>query len=187
MSFDLFALHALQTGFSTPTDRLMAVFAARWVIFLLIALLGFAFFWKRSSFTKHELLDALWSLGLAFLMAVALGELFGRVRPFVAFPDLAQAWVPSPLSTTSFPSRHSAIAFAAAYFLHRHAKGPVVVVGWILAVLVAVGRVLVGVHYPSDVLAGALVGIVAVYLVDLGHRSLRSKDLNQSAKRHTSH
>ncbi len=187
MSFDLMVLQALQTGLLATLGPAAAVLAARWVIFLLIGLLGLAFFWKRSSFTKHEFFDACWSLGLAFLLAVILGELFGRVRPFVAFPDVAQVLVPPPLSDTSFPSRHSAIAFAAAYFLHRHAKGPVVVIGWILAVLVALGRVLVGVHYPSDVLAGALVGMLAVYLVDLGHRSLRSRDLNQSAKRHTSH
>jgi undecaprenyl-diphosphatase len=79
-----------------------------------------------------------------------------RPRPFVPFPD------PEPLVGTgsgyAFPSGHAATSFAAATVLARAAPRltPVLVV---LAVAVAWSRVYVGVHYPGDVLAGALLGL----------------------------
>lgn len=64
----------------------------------------------------------------------------------------------------SFPSNHAANAFAAAYILgwyfyrRRH-------MFYALATLIAISRCTLGVHYPSDVIAGALLGIFVGYLV----------------------
>lgn len=61
--------------------------------------------------------------------------------------------------TTSFPSGHaaSAAAFATAVLLERPCAGVPLVP---LAAAVAVSRVVIGVHYPSDVVAGVVVGVV---------------------------
>lgn len=61
----------------------------------------------------------------------------------------------------SFPSGHTCASFAAAYAMYRALPGKKGVPFLILAVLVSFSRLYVGVHYPSDVIAGAVVGLLA--------------------------
>jgi undecaprenyl-diphosphatase len=79
-----------------------------------------------------------------------------RTRPFVAHPDIHPLYV---VHSSSFPAGHAATAFAGATVLTYAARRlwPLFVG---LAVAVAFSRVYVGVHYPTDVLAGATIGIV---------------------------
>ncbi|MBI4991401.1 phosphatase PAP2 family protein, partial [Candidatus Gottesmanbacteria bacterium] len=65
--------------------------------------------------------------------------------------------------TYSFPSGHTALAFAAAYILAKEHKK------WsrwyyLLAFLIAFSRIYLGKHYPSDVLFGIIIGISIGYL-----------------------
>jgi undecaprenyl-diphosphatase len=70
---------------------------------------------------------------------------------------------PEPLvgvpSTSSFPSGHTSTSFACAYVISRLAPRLTVYV-FVLAALIGFSRVYVGVHYPLDVLAGAVLGLV---------------------------
>jgi undecaprenyl-diphosphatase len=91
----------------------------------------------------------------------AIGHVWDRARPYEAH----HAIVPllSASHDPSFPSDHATAAFAIAFgvfFVHRRA-------GWVflcMAVLIAASRVLAGMHYPSDVAAGALLGLASAYL-----------------------
>ncbi len=114
-------------------------------------------------------------LGLATALAllcsllftnVLLKHLVQRVRPWVDFPALV------PLVTEkdplSFPSGHTSAAFAFALaFLRGDGAGTWLGRRWvkagavILAALMALSRLYVGVHYPTDVLAGFVVGDLA--------------------------
>jgi undecaprenyl-diphosphatase len=106
---------------------------------------------------------------LATALAVLLGELSSgllkealeRDRPFVAEP------LPDPIvrqpDTYSLPSGHATISFACATVLAL-AIPRLAVPFAVLAAAVAWSRVIVGVHYPFDVLAGAVLGL-AVGLV----------------------
>jgi undecaprenyl-diphosphatase len=110
----------------------------------------------------------------ADMLALGLKLLAGRDRPYVLHPD------PKPLIGTpldlSFPSGHSATAFAGATILAAFAPRLAVPL-FVLAALVAWSRVYVGVHYPLDIAVGALLGVtvgaVLVYATRVARRRAR--------------
>ena len=78
-----------------------------------------------------------------------------RPRPFVSCPDIRAC--AKALDQYSFPSGHTLHAVAFAVLLSWHY--PVFAIPlWIFAVLVMASRVVLGLHYPSDVAVGALIG-----------------------------
>ena len=87
-----------------------------------------------------------------------------RSRPFVTYPnDIIQRTEAGP---HSFPSGHTTAAFATATALSLSTKKwQFIVPSYLYAGLVGYSRMRLGVHYPSDVLAGALIGIGSGYLV----------------------
>ena len=118
---------------------------------------------------------AAWSVRIGFVFtAIALPSLFdtiiknmiGRARPFVvAGPDV---WAYEPFMWhpryASFPSGHATTAFAAlvaigAIFPQARA------LMWIYAVLIALSRVVITAHHPSDVIGAAIVGSVGAIMV----------------------
>ena len=105
--------------------------------------------------------------GLLMICAIAGGFLFGevllknivcRARPFQAFPAYTNLLI-SPPSGFSFPSGHSCSSFAAATVLVGFFKKRAIP-AVLLAALIAFSRIYLFVHWPTDVLAGVLLGIV---------------------------
>lgn len=123
----------------------------------------------RGQFFKEELLRfkylfcLLASSGLAYLINFLIGLAFVRTRPFGGIDGVHQL-ISTSFLHKSFPSSHATIAFALAFsvfFFNRTWGVPLLVA----AFLVSWGRVYVGVHYPLDVLVGAILGGVASYVV----------------------
>jgi undecaprenyl-diphosphatase len=98
----------------------------------------------------------------AIVVNFAVKRTVGRQRPVITeHPPLARA--PSKLS---FPSAHATSSVAAATALSRiepHAQGPLLA----LATLICVGSPYLGMHYPSDVAAGAALGVLLGRLAPL--------------------
>ena len=89
---------------------------------------------------------------------LVLKPLVGRVRPF-AVNSAVELLVPPPLDA-SFPSGHTASSFAAVAALWTDRGWRWGVPALVLAGLIALSRLYLYVHWPSDVLAGAVLGAV---------------------------
>ena len=97
------------------------------------------------------------SAGLGWVAANLAKSIEMRLRPYEALADAVLRQ--GPASGTSFPSSHTAIAFAVAIAVIPFLPRPLVVAGIAYASLVGLSRVYLGVHYPLDVIAGAGIGI----------------------------
>jgi len=107
--------------------------------------------------------EATWAALIALVIATVSGQLIGRIRPYLA-DESVHALIPAPLTMYSFPSGHTATAFAAAVVLMYGSPG-VGLLALFAAALVGFGRMATGVHYPSDVIAGALLGSIVGIIV----------------------
>jgi len=106
-------------------------------------------------------------LAAALLVATALVDyvmkpLVDRHRPFTSIPAIAV--IDGRPDDASFPSGHAGNAFAGATVL-AWAMPALQPVWWTLAVLIAFSRIYVGVHYPADVIAGAIAGAASAIVV----------------------
>lgn len=117
---------------------------------------------KKDSAVKKQAIF----IGEAFLVnafiTTALKHTIKRDRPFKTYPDIDQA-----ASTVgySFPSGHTSSAFATATSLSlAYHKWYVIAPSFVWASAVGYSRMHLGVHYPSDVVAGAIIGSGSAYL-----------------------
>ncbi len=94
------------------------------------------------------------------LCNIILKPLFERPRPYEFFTDFsAEALIISAPSDFSFPSGHTAacFAFSAALFMHNKKLG---IIAYVFSAIMGFSRLYLGVHYPTDIFGGIIVGIV---------------------------
>ncbi len=129
-------------------------------------------------FTKDSLLvrKALYvgaSVVTASIIVTGIKHTVNRVRPYNTYTYLEKE---STGGSPSFPSGHTSDAFSLATSLSlANPKWYVIVPSFTWATLVGYSRMDLGVHYPSDVLIGALLGAGSAYLCYKGQKWLLKK------------
>jgi undecaprenyl-diphosphatase len=160
---DRAVLDAVAALRAQPLTWLMLFMSLAWVKSVLIGAAGVgADLLRRPRRFPPTLLPVAAAVLLAEPVAIALKGLVGRARPPVADPGFdALTTIPA---SASMPSGHALTAFAAAGVvaaLHPRLRVPALAA----AGLVALSRVYLGVHFPSDVVAGAVAGLAVAALV----------------------
>ena len=155
---------------------LLGNYGAVWIVLAVLLL----FFRK----TRRAGLAMLIALGVGYAVGnVWLKELVMRPRPFVTHTDLTPLLDPG--DRWSFPSGHALSSFAAAtalFFFHKKTG----LLAYLLAACIAFSRLYASVHYPTDVLAGAVLGILcglaAAWFADRFTDQLRTLRLRKGRK-----
>ncbi|WP_377888089.1 phosphatase PAP2 family protein [Alkalihalobacillus sp. R86527] len=101
------------------------------------------------------------ALSLSHLPVHFIKKLYPRNRPYLAIPETKM--LVYPLKDHSFPSGHTTAIFSVVvpYLLFVH---PLAVPLLAVASIVAISRIYLGHHYPSDVLVGALLGLGSAFV-----------------------
>ncbi len=126
----------------------------------------------------------------AFVLSVGFGNEFNKIvkeaiaRPRPPFHDIADA------DSMSFPSGHAMVGFVLymfiAYLIASNLEGNaqkyiVAAIAFLFVVLIGVSRVVLGAHYPSDVIGGYALGLIWLYLWIAVYEVLNGK-LNKRVK-----
>jgi undecaprenyl-diphosphatase len=145
-----------------PWLATLAVFFSEYVVYALpIGVVVYIFFTEKNWFKKSMYMTVV-VVAAVLLTDYVLKGLFSSIRPFTVL-----GYTPLiPETGFSFPSGHATLAgavFGGAYFSISKHPWFTVLVG-ILAFAIALSRVMLGVHYPVDVLAGLVWGILVSFI-----------------------
>lgn len=138
-----------------------AYFSAAVLPLFLLALLLY-FLLRNYKKYKYLLIRVILSGAFAYATVLGLRFFLQRPRPFLV---IREAHLLLPLKESfSLPSGHTAFLFAVSLvlFLHKKTAGTVFI---IFSFLVGVSRIAVGMHWPSDIIAGTLVGVLFALLI----------------------
>jgi membrane-associated phospholipid phosphatase len=127
-----------------------------------VAIAGYGLIRSDQDLLKDACYIALAS-GANVVATDVLKRIFNRPRPGVSYPEEIEAY--KVLKSRSMPSSHTSCSFVTATALSlKYPKWYVIVPAYTWATAIGVTRMHLGVHYPSDVLAGAALGIGSAYL-----------------------
>lgn len=177
MNIDLILFHWLNSwsGVSPFFDWLI-VFQATYfwgVIMALVVCFALATFFPLWHAARvHGISLFIFALVSAFLARFVFTELirffYIRPRPFMVLEDvmvLKHQLFGEITTSGSFPSGHAALAFAVATTISFYYPKTSVLF-FLAAFSIGMGRVAAGVHWPSDILGGAIVGLVSAFVVN---------------------
>lgn len=156
------ALNSL-VGRSPIGDALIGFFAT-YLAFVLVAVALYALYrahWPRDKKIRAFLVVAVSTVVARYGVVEAIRAVYPNPRPFVALSEIRPLFTDASFS---FPSGHASFFFALAAAIYCYDKKLGL---WfaVAALLMGIGRVMAGVHYPADILAGAVVGYVIATVV----------------------
>ena len=180
-NLDMQILRSIYSADAQPADPIFKFISDSPVLIIAGAPLAMG---ATALFTNNdELLNQTLELGAASVLNMGMTYLLKysihRDRPFITYRDI----IINPKSSEgspSFPSGHTSSSFATATSLSLlYPKWYVIAPSFLWAGSVGYSRVYLGVHYPSDVVAGALLGAGSAWLA---HKANQWYHTNQKAK-----
>ncbi len=162
LPLDLALFHAINADTATAP---FVIDSARWVsaqVPYVMAGVLLALVAAGSAAQRRAVLIALASMASAWVMVQLLRHAIAAPRP--AQLGIGHQWI-EHAARAGFPSMHTAAAFALAAGLALGGLRTVAMPAGLVAFAMAWSRVSLGVHFPSDVAAGALAGVIAAYSV----------------------
>jgi len=147
----------------------IGVFFAEYLLWIIVGILVILFLIK-----KTRLMIIITGISIIFgryIIAEIIKRLYSSPRPYLIL-DNVKKLISENHDYQSFPSGHTVIFFALAtaiYFFNKKWG----IVCFVLAILVGLSRIYVGVHWPIDIAAGAMIGIVAGILVQIVFKKTR--------------
>lgn len=153
------------------TDKILFLFitqfgdATYYLIGFAIAALFFHYYWKHPVW-RNRFLFLFAAVALSGVLADIIKVILGRYRPSELFERGLYGFdfFHIDRALTSFPSGHTATAFSIATAI-AYMWPKFTLIAWTCALSVGISRIAISAHYPSDVLAGGLIGILSVYLI----------------------
>lgn len=152
--------------------NLAITFAASVLIWLMF--LGLIVLWVIDGRIKKEIVvHAFIAALIAWVSSLMFKDIFNTTRPFVhdGLRSLV-FWIPT-FENGAFPSSHAASSFALAVTIWFHNK-KIGILYIIASLFIGLARVLARVHYPVDILGGAVLGTLIAVLVEKIHFKFRS-------------
>lgn len=163
---DIDFLHSINSGNSASWDKTCRIFSQSMTP-VSIATPSVVFLYgiiEHDSLAKRNSYVMAASFLVSGIISTGMKYGFNRPRPFVTYPLLINK--KSDAGSPSFPSGHTSSAFATATALSlAYPKWYVIAPSFLWASAVGYSRMELGVHYPSDVLVGAIVGAGSSWLM----------------------
>ncbi len=135
--------------------------AAEYLIYIIPLLLVVVWFYSAQS--KKVALRALGAGGLGLLITRIIGQNVNRARPFAGTGGIKEILFHRP--DYSFPSDHATLLAAITLSLYLSGYKKLSYFVFALFVIIGLARVAAGIHFPSDIIVGGVVGIGTAYIV----------------------
>jgi membrane-associated phospholipid phosphatase len=135
---------------------------------------------EKDSITKKKAIFIGETFAASAFITLVLKNVTKRDRPYVTYPEIDNVVEESGYS---FPSGHTSLAFATATSLSMaYPKWYVIAPSFLWAGAVGYSRLYLGVHYPTDVLAGAIVGSGSAFLCYKLNKWINKKKIRKVPK-----
>ena len=120
------------------------------------------YLWFKDNYHKHLSLFIFTSVLFSLLISVTISSIYYRPRPFAI--NLGKKLIPHE-ADSSFPSDSATAVFAVAFSLLLFRKYKVGTIWFLLSLLVGFARIFCGVHFPSDILGGAIISLFVSFVI----------------------